>query len=276
METRITSFQNPTLPVSDATAKSLGVRDPALPPSPELLPRIAQPVEDGFQASGDIFTAPAQEETKRRRAAVAMGRFVKSYGQSPPEAGSKSKMLLSKAEEAVLSQQQRQSFSQQGLMGLFGKRIMQILESPVGWPFRQEYRRRITATVLGFPYGDVGIIVDAIDSLTRFAVLSLTEDQYGNVQKDVKSIILTFTAAIVKLESFRAQIGIHWTDVEPNKECPEVDNILAALRGALNALIDAFGEYASDLKITRADLRKAKEAASVTKTPEMSGVTGRP
>jgi nucleoporin NDC1 len=273
MEARITSFQNPQRPVSQATAKSLGIQDPALPPSPELLPRIAQPVGDGINASGDIFTNPPLEKGKSRRAAVAMGRFVKGHGQSPPESiSSKSKSLLSKAEETVLSQQQQQSLSQQGVTGLFRKQFIQILESPLGWPFRQEYRRRLTATVLGAPYGDVGIIVDAIDSLTRFAVGSLTEDKFGNVQKDVKAIMLAFTSAIVKLESFRRDIGIHWTDVQRKQECPEVDTILAALRGALNALIDAFEEYATDLKISRTEMRMAKEAATAPNAPEMMGV----
>jgi nucleoporin NDC1 len=277
MEARITSFQTPNLPISNATTKSLGVRDPALPPSPELLPRIAQPLGDGINTPGDIIL-PASETAagKARRAAVAMGRFVKSHGESPPESfSSRSKALLSKAEETVLDQQQQQSLSQQGVTGLFRKQFIQILETPLGWPFRQGYRRRVTAVVLGAPYGDVGIIVDAIDSLTRFAIRSLTEDKYGNVQKDIKAIMLTFTTAIIKLESFRAQIDIHWTDVQHKRECPEVDTILAALRGGLSALLDSFEQYATALKISRTDLRRVKEAAAAPRLPEMSEGNGR-
>jgi hypothetical protein len=265
MEARITSFQSPKLPTANANTNNLGLGNP------ELLPRIAQPLGDGIKESGDIFTNPPQPKGESRRAAVAMGRFVKAHGQSPPESlSSKSKALISKAEQTVLNQEQQQALSNQGVTGLFRKQFMQILESPLGWPFRQEYRRRVAATVLGTPYGDVGIIVDAIDSLTRFAVGSLTEDKYGNVQKDVKTIILTFTRAIIQLENFRAQIGMHWTDVQQKQESPEVDTILAALRGDLNALIEAFGEYAADLRINQADMRRAREAATAPSASDMT------
>jgi hypothetical protein len=273
MEERITTFHNPDLPISTATSRSLGARDPAQPPSPKLLPRIARPVADGINEPGDIFTATTETAAGRsRRAAVAMGRFVKAHGESPPEGfSSRSKALLLKAEETVLDQEQQQSLSEQGVTGLFRKQFIQILKSPLGWPFRQEYRRRVVAVVLGSPRGDVGIIVDAVDSLTRLAVSSLTEDTYGKVQKDVKVIMLTFTEAITKLESLRAQTTFHWTDVHARKECPEVDTILAALRGGLVALIDAFGEYATDIKLSRTDLRRATEAAAAPRLPETSG-----
>lgn len=117
--------------------------------------------------------------------------------------------------------------------------------------------------VLGTPYGDVGIIVDAVDALSRFAVASLTEDKFGNVQKDLRTIILTFTDAIEGLEQFRKAVGVHWTDVEGKQESPEVDTVLAALKGGLGALIENFGGYATDLKLGMADMRRAREAAAV-------------
>lgn len=137
-----------------------------------------------------------------------------------------------------------------------------ILKTNFGWPFRQEYRRRIANVVLGSPYGDIGIIVDAIDSLTRLAVCSLQEDKYGNVQRDVRKIIQTLTATVTKLEKFKTSIGFHWTDVEKKQQSPDADIILTALRGGLNQLIEAFGNYSEDLRLSQSEMRMAREAAT--------------
>ncbi|KAF4630234.1 hypothetical protein G7Y89_g7902 [Cudoniella acicularis] len=263
IDSRITEYQMPKLPANDAKAKSLGVRDPALPPHPEPLPRISKPIKDGLHEPGDIFTSTPKPKSETGRGIEAVGRFAKRHGQSPPGPVSpKSKQLLLKAEGAVLTPQQQQALSTQGVTGLFRERILWFLQTSLGWPFRQEYRRRMAAIVLGTPYGDVGIVVDAVDALTRFAVCSLTEDKYGNVQKDVKTMIQTFTKSIVQLEEFKIKLGVHWTDVEKRQESPEVDIILAALRGGLNELITAFGDYAGDLRLSQTDMRKARETAA--------------
>jgi nucleoporin NDC1 len=174
-------------------------------------------------------------------------------------------------ESAVLTPTQKAVADAQGVGGLFKQWASWLLQSKMGWPFRQEYRRRISAVVLGSPYGDVGIIVDSIDSLTRLAVCSLGEDKYGNVQRDVKLIIQTLTKAVTKLEGFKTQLGFHWTDVERKPDCPEVDIILAALKGGLNELVTAFGDYSEDLRLSQSEMRMAREAATpAPKKPEMA------
>ncbi len=130
----------------------------------------------------------------------------------------------------------------------------------------------MAAIVLGQPYGDVGVIVDAIDALTRFAVCSLKEDNYGNVQRDVKLIIRTFTTTVTKLEGFKKSIGIHWTDIERKQESPETDTILVALKSRLEKLIEAFGDYSEDLRLSQSEMRMAREAA----TPAPAPVSVRP
>lgn len=262
MDARIAEYQNPTQP------KTQGYRDPELPADPEPLPRMTAPLSDGLRKSGDIFTKSPPPQKESQRSVEAIGRFAKRHGQSPNEGlSSKSKALMSKAEDSVLSERQKQALSAQGVAGLFREQITWFLQTKFGWPFRQEYRRRIAAVVLGTPYGDVGIIVDAIDALSRFAVASLTEDKFGNVQKDLRTIILTFTDAIEGLERFRGTIGVHWTDVEGLQKSPEVDTILAALKGGLGALIGSFGDYAQDLKLSLGDMRRAREAAAVPAKP---------
>ena len=66
--------------------------------------------------------------------------------------------------------------------------------------------------------------------------------QIGNVQRDVRLIIQTLTASVTKLESFKHTLPFHWTDVEKKAESPEIDTILAALKGGLAQLIEAFGD----------------------------------
>jgi len=125
----------------------------------------------------------------------------------------------------------------------------------------------MAAVVLGQPYGDVGIIVDAIDALTRLAVCSLKEDKYGNVQRDVKLIIRTFTTTVTQLEGFKKSLGVHWTDIEKKQESPEADAILVALKGGLNELVTAFGDYSEDLRLSQSEMRMAREAATPAPTP---------
>lgn len=247
MDSRIAEFQAPPV-AATPTAKEQTTAP---------LPRLGQPLKDGLNQSGDIFTA----NSKNKGVAQAVGSFAKAHGQSPPGTSPNAKRLLAKAESAVLTPEQVKAVEANGVSALFKERALRFLETSFGWPFRQEYRRRIAAVVLGTPYGDVGIIVDAIDSLTRFAVCSLTEDKYGNVQRDVKQIIRTFTASITTLEAFKQGLPLHWTDVEKKRESQEVDTVLNSLKGGLTELIEAFGDYSEDLRLSRGEMRLAREAA---------------
>lgn len=139
----------------------------------------------------------------------------------------------------------------------------QILGSPLGRPFKQSFSRRITTVVLGEPFGEPALIINAISALTNLAVLSLAEDSFGNVQRDVAAIIRTFTAVATKLDTFKANFPLHWTDHDAERECTEVDAILETLKEALGQLITSFGPYARDLRLTFADMRHAREVAGL-------------
>ncbi|OAA57454.1 nuclear envelope protein [Niveomyces insectorum RCEF 264] len=141
--------------------------------------------------------------------------------------------------------------------------VRRVLAVPVlGWPFRRTFRNRITAVVLGGPYGEPSIYVNAVNALALLAVHSLQEDTYGHVQRDVATIIRTFTRVAQKLETLTATFPVHWTDVYAERTCPEVDSILDALQDALAMLLSEFGQYSRDLKLTQADMRLAEEAAT--------------
>jgi nucleoporin NDC1 len=252
MDSRIAEFQTPL-----AAKKPTSKEETAAP-----LPRLGEPLKDGLKQPGDIFSTP---NSKSKGFAEAVGSFAKAHGQSPPGSSPSARKLLAKAESVVLTPEQRKEVETNGVNALFKERALRFLQTSFGWPFRQEYRRRIAAIVLGSPYGDVGIMVDAIDTLTRFAVCSLAEDKYGNVQRDVKLIIQTFTASVTKLEAFKNGLPFHWTDVEKKRESPEIDTILTSLKGGLSELIEAFGNYSEDLRLSQSEMRMAREAATLAR-----------
>ncbi|KAL3427717.1 nuclear envelope protein (nucleoporin protein Ndc1-Nup) [Phlyctema vagabunda] len=238
---RITQYENPT-------SNSVKPEDTV----PEAtLPRLAQPL-----TTGNVFSSAPAPVTRRAGVAQTVGSIARSHGQST------SPGYLKQAKAVLLNPKHQEAVVPGGFQAMIYSYAVPFLNSFVGWPFRQAYQRRINSIVLGTPYGDVGIIVDAIDALTRFAVCSLTEDKYGNVQRDVKTIISTFTATINQIQKFRTTLTFHWTDVEKKAESPEVDIILATLKGGLHELLAAFEEYAFDLRLSQAELRSAREAAA--------------
>jgi nucleoporin NDC1 len=264
IDARITEFEAPTV-----IKKPEGEKKEEIP----SLPRIGQPLKDGLKQPGDLFDATPPPKSRGAGVIQAVGSFAKAHGQSPPGPLPRNKLLelgLSKFEDIALSPKKK-DLKEKGLVGLLKNWAILILNTKAGWPFRQEYRRRVAAIVLGSPYGDVGIIVDAVDSLTRLAVCSLKEDKYGNVQRDIKLIIRTFTTTVTKLERFKKSIGFHWSDVAKKEESPEVDSILAALKDGLKELISdkAFGDYSEDLRLSQSEMRQAREAATPAKAREM-------
>ncbi|KAI1471148.1 nucleoporin protein Ndc1-Nup [Daldinia caldariorum] len=205
----------------------------------------------------------------------SLGKFVTNVATSPgktpaevylPEA--KKKAL--EATEHLLTKEQKEALSPEGITSFAQTIALRFLSLPtVGVLFQQLFSRRLTSTVLGQPYGELSIYVNAAYALSKLAVSSLAEDKYGNVQRDVPAIIRTFTAVIRKLEKFKDTLPMHWTDLRKNRVCPEVDELLDALKDGLSELITAFGQYSSDLRLTRADMRLAREAAEKkNKTPE--------
>ncbi|KAL8380871.1 hypothetical protein RB595_005253 [Gaeumannomyces hyphopodioides] len=154
-------------------------------------------------------------------------------------------------------------------------RARALLASPLGWPFRQEYQRRLTAVVLGEPYGEPSLYINAATALSQLAVHSLQEDKYGNVQRDVAHIVRTLTATTSKLDVFKESFPLHWTDVRKDRSVPEVDAVLEALRDGLSDVVLKFERYSRDLRLTMADMRLAREAIGVQAAEETPAVNKR-
>jgi hypothetical protein len=247
INTRILEVTNPA---PAATAPSNKITDAGLP-------RLTR----GLNAENVLRPAPPPKTTSGT-IAEAVGHVAKLHGQTPSSPLTRGRELYEKTKSAVLTPEQEKALSPQGIWAFVREYALQGLLTPLGWPFREEFRRRINLIVLGHPYGDVGIIVDSIDSLVRLSVCSLKEDPYGNVQRDVPTIIRTFTSVILKLSSFVEKFGVHWTDVYKERNSREVDAILEALREGLDELLTAFGDYAGDLGLDHEDLKHARNAAA--------------
>ncbi|KAI0008940.1 nucleoporin protein Ndc1-Nup [Xylariaceae sp. FL0662B] len=255
LEQRIDNYgKSPTPPVSQPAAA---------PPQPQ---RVAKPPK-----TDDVWAPPPAHKGLRNSVGKLVNKVVTSPGRTPADIyGPEAKKALELTREHLLTKEQQEVLTPESFNTLFRTLTYRVLQLPViGSLFQQPFGRRLTAIVLGTPYGELSIYTNAAYALSKLAVCSLAEDQYGNVQRDVPAIIRSFTVVIKKLERFRDEFPMHWTDLARNRACPEVEELLDALKDGLNELIAAFGPYATDLRLTRADMRLAREA--VEKTRQAAG-----
>lgn len=244
METRIDSFGKPPKPV-DAVKEPEPVKQ-----------RITQPPKEG-----EIFQSTPQKKSFRAEVEKTLTKVATSPTQGS-QLSPAAKKALATAKQQFLEVGKAATGSEDP-QNFFIDLALKVLHSPIGWPFRQEYSRRLNKAVLGEPYGEPSLLINATNALGQLAVHSLNEDKYGNVQRDVAAIIRTLTSVTKKLENFKSTLSVSWTDVEKKKASPEVDSVLEALKIALGELVQAFGPYARDLRLSLTDVRLAKEAAVI-------------
>ncbi|GKT49971.1 nucleoporin NDC1 [Colletotrichum spaethianum] len=233
---------------------------PAVPVQPEeVRARSSAPLKED-----PIFQSKPANRTMRGEVEKALTQVGRHPGNSPVSQLSPiAKKTLRGARDKVLTKEQQEALSSPQLRNQFQTWALKVISNEyVGWIFRQQFRNRLTAVVLGTPYSELSQYVNAVDVLSLLAVHSLTEDTFGKVHKDIPTIIRTFTTVISKIEAFKANFPVHWTDVEQNRAAPEVDALIAALKTGLAQVIAEFEPYSSDLRLTRTDMRLAKEAAA--------------
>ena len=239
----------PTTPEEAASAQA-----------PETRARAALPPKDE-----DVWRPVAPATGIRGSVAKAVGSAARTSSKTPVEVlAPQAKKHALEMTGRLLTEKQKEALTPDGIHGALRALALWVIRGTVLGPFfRQTFGRRLAVAVLGTPYGEVSIYANAAFALSQLAVSSLTEDKYGNVQRDVPTLIRTFTTVIKKLENFRdAELAEHWTDVEHDRECADVDALLDALKTGLGRLIEAFGPYSSDLRLSRADVRLAREAAT--------------
>lgn len=225
---------------------------PAQPPAPAI-----EPKQRGSAAlrNDPIFTqakpsSPYSVDQVARRIANASKSSTLLSDLSPT-----AKKTWKQAKERVRASEQRN----QGQIEKVG-----LYLTSFGWfqAFQQKFHTELAGVVLGTPYAEPSLYIDAANALCQLAVHSLGEDQFGNVHRDVPSIIRTFTSVIVKVEAIKQSFPVHWTDVGGSRDCPEVDIVLDALRTGLGQVVASFEPFCHDLRLTAGDLRHAKEAAT--------------
>ncbi|KAI0392421.1 nucleoporin protein Ndc1-Nup [Xylariaceae sp. FL0594] len=218
--------------------------------------RIAQPPK-----AGDVMAHRAEARASLVKASVA--NLITSPGKTPVDEWAPGvKKLAGKAADRILTENQRQAMQPGVVQSALESVWLRLLALPVVGPFfQQTYRRRLAQAALGSPYADLSVYANAAFALSELTVHSLNEDRYGNVQRDVPTIIRTLTAVIKKLEKLRDNFPTHWTDLSREKECPELSEVLTPLKDSLRAVGAHFSQYREELRLSRLDMRLAQEAA---------------
>ncbi|KAH9810089.1 Nucleoporin NDC1 [Teratosphaeria destructans] len=237
-------------------------------PDDYRLPRIAdrQPLD-----GKDVFV-----RDRRSDAIHTIGNVAKSFGQSPGQESP----LMPTARKAIEWTESRtggrEAWSKQGLEQATESRTRAFLKTWAGTPFRQTFAARANAVVFGVPFSAKMPIVYAIKSLTTLATLSLKEDDYGQVAKDIPAIVRTLTTTIININKFVAEVTPSWTDVgfadAQREQVEEVKEIVGVLKQSLRAVLLAFDEYAGSLGLSRREVREAKEAVGMGREVEMRRV----
>ncbi|KAF2210511.1 hypothetical protein CERZMDRAFT_24832, partial [Cercospora zeae-maydis SCOH1-5] len=197
-----------------------------------------------------------------------VGNLARSIGQQP---GAQNPILpraqraIEWSRDQVVPQEYQERLRPQQLERQASGKLVELLKTPAGIPFRQTFARRVNALIFGAPVSQQTNITHAAKSLSRLAVLSLKEDDFGLAQRDIAAIIRTFTSAIISIEKSVKELGPHWTDVEfldsRDRNVREVDDLLDVLKMGLEEILLAFGEYADTLQLSRKEVREAREAS---------------
>ncbi|PHH87098.1 hypothetical protein CDD83_9321 [Cordyceps sp. RAO-2017] len=222
-------------------------------------------------------SAPVREEpilSKTGQASGLVGGIERAWDQIARAPGSSpvselsplAKKTWKEAKDRMLSKEQQQALSADHIKGEFEQHAASLMKMEwAGQLLRQDFRTRFAAAVLGTPYAEPTLYMNAVQALSQLAVHSLKEDEFGNVHRDVATIVRTMTAVIIKVEALKTRFPDHWTDVSGVRESPEVDALVEALRTGLDQVVVTFQPYSSDLRLSRGDLRLAKEAAAKPK-----------
>lgn len=251
----------------------------------ELLKSIDNRVDEFGKPAAPAAVAPVEAEPLHRSTAPlrndafltkqegpktlssGMRKAIGQVSQSPGSSPAKSLSPLAKktwkdAKDHLLTKEQQEFLSPTNVKGQFESLARYLISVPkLGQLVHEDFATSFTGVVLGAPFAEPTLYCNATRALCLLAVNSLEEDQYGNVHRDVPSIIRTLTSVIRKIEALKARFPIHWTDTKGDRDSPDVNLVLDALRGGLAQVVAAFEPFSTDLRLTLGDLRHAKEAS---------------
>ncbi|KAI4835491.1 hypothetical protein E4T44_08528 [Aureobasidium sp. EXF-8845] len=245
---------------------------PEQPPQPiQTLPRISsRPVREDA-----IFMAPPPPSTGLQAFETSVGLVARSYGQSHGSANPvspRAQKLLEYGADRILTKEQQEQLGRAGMVNNANGLISWFIRTPIGMPFRQSFARRVNAVVFGVPFSTGAIITNAVNAVCGLAVASLKEDNLGQVQKDISTIVRTLIITTQQIQIFVRNLPPHWTDVDfdGNRQIPEIEELLKVLRDGLHEIVVTFGEYATNLGLSRSEMMIARDLAG--RGPEMESV----
>ncbi|KOS21836.1 Nuclear envelope protein ndc1 [Escovopsis weberi] len=248
-----------TLKVIEIQVSSYG--KPSAPAAPEPAPVPERHFLSTSLRDEPIFAIRSQSSL-RKGVEKAVDRLVRSPGTSPvAELRPIAKKTWQNTKDSVLSKKQQEAVSPGSLVGQVRQLVGNLLSVAwIGDLFVQDFQSQFATAVLGTQLNEPSLHANAVVALCQFAIHSLAEDLYGNVHRDVPSIIRTLTSIITKVDELRAAFPLHWTDTKGVKESPEIDQLIDIMREGLEQVLAKFEPYATDLRLSRTDIRLAKEA----------------
>jgi nucleoporin NDC1 len=211
------------------------------PQTVEKLPSIAPPISE----KQIVLNSPGGS-TPRKQAEALIAAGAKRIGQSshpwsPPVEKVKAD-LYERAQPSIQAASQWRSSLDKTVVGSF---------------FVKTKERKINAVILGAPHSQSVVVVDAISSMTKMLVASLSEDVYGKVNKGVPEVVRTFTKTVNSIEGYVQSLGngIDKSQIE------DVLIVHALLKASLSELLAAFQMYLHDVGLGVSELNSANKAA---------------
>lgn len=228
------------------------------------LPRLSAPLK-----VDPILLSSPKPKNNRGRAEASIGSFAKSIGQSPSKDSGALVKGVKIVRDKTLTQEHQRALQPEHLESVTKNALTQILNFPVGFPFRQTFDRRANAKVFGSPTSEMELISFAINSLAHLAVAAIKEDSMGQVSKDIGLIMRNFGNLIARIKTFMNQFPVHWTDVHfqatagGGRHVRNVDLLLDQLQTALKRIIEGYGKYARDMNLGAEEMKAARMAVGL-------------
>lgn len=258
-------IERPTGPVwtqiSEAGLKILREIDARIsaPPPSTPSPTTNDPVESLPHIVPELPTQPIfQPSSKPRKVEALVASQLRQIGSSAHPWHPPVEQTTKAVETKLLEYVKPPGAGDVPSQTLLEQWFVALQRSPLGSFFISSKAAKINAAVLGTPYGNAAIIVDAIDSITKILVASLSEDTYGKATPTVPEAVRTFTKTLLVIEEFVAK-----NDPRTRKGMKEVDVIIERLRSGLKELLSAFQVYLIDVGLGISDLNLAKKAVQV-------------
>jgi nucleoporin NDC1 len=218
----------------------------------QLVPRISSPIkEDKIMGPG------VPPENRLQKFEAFASDFAKVHSSPENARNARAKKLLDSGTKGL-------NQGVQTSRGFLDQYSSQFFQSPLGTFFQSSTRRTASVVIGGTPYSRVTLVVNAIKSLTKLAVLSLKEDSLGQFHKEVPEIIRVFSTAIKQTEEYLRTLSLFVEENSPNIP-PDVADVVSTLRDGLENVLGAFAEYLEHMSISPIDLRDAKELVSGVK-----------